>query len=185
MHGLFLAFTIDYLEERFGLDVLDEVIGSLDLVTEGAYTAVSSYPTQELLSIVFGVADRVAISREILMQDVGEALIPALRQRHPGAFEEVHNTLDFVSKVHEHIHLAVRQRYPGTRPPDLLVSRRGKVGHIVYRSSRPLADLAIGMLRGCIAMFGGNERVEILATDERGFSAELYLHGTGARARSA
>jgi hypothetical protein len=59
---------------------------------------------------------------------------------------------------------------------------------MVYRSRRPLADLAEGMIRGCIAWFGDDvvvERRDLDAAD--GHAARFTLRATrrGARPRRA
>lgn len=154
MHGLFFTTLMDYLEQDFGLEVVDAAVRASNPASAAAYTAVSDYPHQELFSIITAAASRLGRDPAELLQQYGRRVFQALLQKHPGAVADAGDTLEFIATVDRHVHAEVQRRYPGARVPALTVSRASAGGGTVeYRSHRPLADVAAGMLQGCIDFF--------------------------------
>jgi hypothetical protein len=74
---------------------------------------------------------------------------------YPALFEGISNSFDFLSGVESKIHVEVRKLYPDAELPklDVRMSRDGAL-EMTYRSSRPFADLAEGLIRGCAEHYG-------------------------------
>ena len=52
MKGIIFTSFLDLVEEKFGMEMLEEVISSANLPNKGAYTAVGTYDHAELVQMV-------------------------------------------------------------------------------------------------------------------------------------
>ena len=91
---------------------------------------------------------------------------------YPEFFEGSSTAFDFLAGIEDHVHAEVRKLYPDaelptfetTRPtPDTLI--------MVYRSKRPLAIMALGLMKGCFKHFG-----EAVSIDQEDYSTAEGSH---------
>jgi hypothetical protein len=69
--------------------------------------------------------------------------------------------VDLLARINTHVHDEVRRLHPDAEFPHFDVERPPTGGlALVYRSRRGLADLAEGLIRGCIAHFGDQVSLE-------------------------
>jgi hypothetical protein len=97
-------------------------------------------------------------------------------------FEDVSSSFDFLQRIDHYIHVEVGKLYPDAELPsfDCDASQPGCL-HLTYRSSRPFAALAEGLIRGCVAHYG--EAVDIAVedlSDGTGTAARFLLTKRGA-----
>ena len=98
-----------------------------------------------------------------------------------GKFEVADDTFDFLTRIDDYIHVEVRKLYPDAQlptfeyefpAPDRLV--------LTYRSARPFAMLADGLIDGSIKHFGDDIDVEMVnLSDGAGTSARFILTRQG------
>ena len=83
---------------------------------------------------------------------------------YPQFFEGVQSTFDFLANIEGYIHVEVRKLYPDADLPtfEYDTSQRGRL-IMVYKSARPFAALAEGLLLGAIEHFG--ETVDVQRED--------------------
>ena len=91
-------------------------------------------------------------------------LFKRFRVLYPGFFVGVEDSFDFLSRIEEHVHAEVRKLYPDAELPTFETRRLGRGGlELIYKSKRPFADLALGLMQGCAEHYG--EKVDIERTD--------------------
>ena len=92
------------------------------------------------------------------------------------------SSFDFLQRIDHYIHVEVGKLYPDAELPsfDCDTSEPGCL-RLTYRSSRPFAALAEGLIRGCVAHYG--EAVDIAVedlSDGAGTAARFLLTKRGA-----
>ncbi|MCG8469264.1 MAG: heme NO-binding domain-containing protein [Gemmatimonadetes bacterium] len=161
MKGIVFTEFIEMVEDVFGPDTADEIIDGCDLPNGGAYTAVGTYDSRELLALVTALGKATSTSVPDLVQAYGKHLLTRFVVSYPDFFEGVESTFDFLESVETHIHVEARKLYPDAEPPRFTCERDGDhTLSMVYESTRPFADLAEGLMLGCFEHFDEDVTIE-------------------------
>ncbi|MEW7973624.1 MAG: heme NO-binding domain-containing protein [Candidatus Thiodiazotropha endolucinida] len=160
MKGLVFSEFIEFVEGRFSPELADEMLDNSDLPSQGAYTSVGTYDHQELLTLVTTLSRLTETPVAGLLQSYGNHLFERLLSGHPGFLDGVTCSFDFMQNIEDYIHVEVRKLYPDAELPRFEWQRPAD-DHLVltYHSRRPFADLAAGLIDGCVGHF--NEQVRI------------------------
>ncbi len=148
MKGLVFTTFFDFCERDFGDDMLDDVIDAADLPHGGAYTSVGTYPFQEMVALITALAQRSGVSLPPLLERFGTFCFDTWVTRFPHLFSgrPLFDVLAGIDAFHE---AEVRKMYPDAELPSFRVVARGADWLTLdYRSCKPLADLAVGVIRG-------------------------------------
>src|SRR5262245_13765039 len=143
------------VEARFTPEVADRMITAAAVPSDGAYTAVGTYDYHELIQLVAQLSRLTGIPSPKLVHTFGVHLFGRFVVAYPALFAGVTSAFSFLERIEEHIHGAVCKLYPDAELP-MFVCDTATPGRLsmLYRSSRPFADLAEGLIAGCIAHFG-------------------------------
>ncbi len=155
MNGLGFSDVIDFVEEIFSLEVVDDIIEASDLPSGGAYTTVGTYDHREILQLVTALSEKSNIPIPKLVRSFGKHLFGRLALTYPQFLAGVETSLDFLQRVEDHIHVEVLKLYPDAELPrfECEVTQPGRLS-MIYHSQRPLADLAESLIEGCAEHFG-------------------------------
>ncbi|HEY0488532.1 MAG TPA: heme NO-binding domain-containing protein [Telluria sp.] len=164
MKGVVFTEFMELVESRMGLDMLDRIIGEADLPNDGAYTSVGTYDHAELVRLVTALSNATGLTTSELVLMFGEHLFTRFSVGYPALFGDVGNSFDFLERIDGVIHVEVRKLYPDAELPSLHCERPAP-GQLVltYSSPRGFADLAEGLIKGCIKHFG--EPITIMRTN--------------------
>lgn len=150
MKGIIFTAFFDLVEERFGLEVLEDVISSANLPNEGAYTSVGTYDHSELITMVVILSEKSSISVEDLVKAFGEYLFGVLAETYPHWLENIDSAFGLLEKVDGVIHVEVKKLYPDANPPDFDCRRINNTQlEMIYHSPRGMGDVAEGLILGC------------------------------------
>ena len=158
MKGIVFTELLEMVGEKFGSDMVDDIIEGANLPSGGAYTSVGTYNHEEILSLVSQLSLVSSIEVPILVKTFGQFLFGRLFKRfiagNPEFLERVKTTYDFLESVENNIHVEVNKLYPDAELPTF-DCRRIPPGQfeMVYRSKRPFGDLAEGLILACIQHF--------------------------------
>ena len=170
MKGVVFTEFLQMVEDRFSADMVDDIIDDANLPSGGAYTAVGTYPHEEIVALVVALSQRSGLAVPDLLRTYGEHLFGIFVRGYPGFFAGVTDAFDFLAGIEDIIHAEVRKLYPDAELPRFDVERRDDDQELVllYDSRRHFEDLAEGLMRGCIAHFGGNIAIrrEVLGEGE-------------------
>jgi hypothetical protein len=135
--------------------------GTAPLVAPGtSYDVARRYDLAELVDLVDRVAAACGERRAVLLADFGAHLFSYFAALYPSFVDDAGSALALLSPIETHIHGELRKLYPDADFPNLECKPIGSDGlEVVYRSPRPLADLAEGLIRGCIDHFGDPVRI--------------------------
>jgi hypothetical protein len=180
MKGMIFTEFLEFVEQNHGLEMVDSLITSCDLPSHGVYTSVSTYDVGELVSLIVELSRRTEIPVSKLIFEYGRYLFQFF-VRTKGAFLVHFSSAEqLLASVENQIHVEVRKLYPDAELPSIRYEKISeRHSRVIYESSRPLADLAEGLIVGAVAHFG--DPVEITRTDigaKDGTNAEFDLKKT-------
>ncbi len=161
-----MVFTefLEMVEEKYSPAVADSVIERSELPSGGAYTTLGIYDHKEMLQLVTHLAAETGSSKQELMRAFGEHLFTRFLDTYPQLFAGIDSALDFLRRVEDYIHVEVRKLYPDAELPSFQCWMVNSAQlSMTYRSKRPFAALAEGLIRGCIDHF--DEHVDLEITD--------------------
>lgn len=174
--GVVFSEFVEMVEQVFSPEMADRILDETDLPSGGAYTAVGTYDHAEMVSLVLTLSRLTDVPVPTLIRRFGSHLFARFSQLYPVFFgPEVRNALDFLERLEDVIHVEVRKLYPDAELPRFEIARQGDRGMtLLYVSNRHFADLAEGLILGCIDHYGGG-----VALDRD----DLDAAGGGARSR--
>lgn len=165
MKGIIFTEFLELVEEKFGLEVLNEV---LDLSgDEGIYTSVGSYDHRNLVKMIINLSKKTDIEPETLQRVFGESVFKNLLATLPdqASIKDSGNTFQFVRHVEEYIHVEVKKLYPDAQPPSFDFISQNEVGlEFDYKSARCMSHVCLGLLEGCSKYF--DETLDIVMTPQ-------------------
>lgn len=164
MLGMVFTEFVEMVEQRFSPELADQMLTETSLANDGAYTAVGYYPHEEMQALVLTLARLTGSSVPMLVQVYGEHLFQRFVELYPQMFQHCSDSFTLLASVDGHIHQEVHKLYPQAQLPSFeTVEHSPQRLVLVYRSSRGLADLAEGLIRGCISHYG--ETLQVRRTD--------------------
>ncbi|MCR8634779.1 heme NO-binding domain-containing protein [Paenibacillus radicis (ex Xue et al. 2023)] len=161
MKGIVFTAFIEMVESKFSLQIADHIIGASDLPSGGSYTAVGTYDHNEIIRLVVQLSGQTGIPVADLVRTFGEYLFGQLVELYPQFVDSELTIFEFLQKIDGYIHVEVRKLYPDAELPgfECDTSIPGTL-KMTYRSSRPFADLAEGLILGAINHYNENIAVE-------------------------
>lgn len=160
MKGIVFCEFIDMVEECFSLELADRIISSSMLATGGAYTSVGTYDHREIIELVDHLSGATGIPAPALIRTFGEHLCKRFALLYPVFFSKHTSAFDFLASIDSQIHVEVKKLYPDAELPEFEHHFPGPDSMVfIYRSKRPFADLAEGLIHGCITHY--NEAISL------------------------
>lgn len=154
MKGVVFTEFMELVESRMGLDMLDRIITEAELPNDGAYTSVGTYDHAELVRLVMALSNATSMPIPALVHLFGQHLFQRFSESYPALFENADCVFDFLSRIDDVIHVEVRKLYPDAELPSLPCTRLAPNQlELLYSSPRGFADLAAGLIDGCISHF--------------------------------
>jgi hypothetical protein len=182
MKGMIFTEFFDMVEEVHGLQMAESLIDQTAPASGGIYTAVGDYDYREIVSYAVALSERTGVPLPELLRAFGSWVFERLFVAHySGFFAEPRSVFEFLSSIESHIHVEVRKLYPDAQLPrfetDIATPDQMR---LTYRSQRPLAEFAMGLIQGCIAHY--QEPIVVTMQDlsaGAGTSARFELTRTG------
>lgn len=176
MKGIVFTEFLEMVEKQHGWKMADELIVDAALPSEGIYTAVGTYPHQEMVKLVDLLSKKTGVSVRQLFLSYGQYLFQQFNHYYAYLFDKAQNTFEFLESIENSIHVEVRKLYPDAELPTFTYHQVSPNQLImVYRSERPFADFAEGLLYGCIAHFDESITIEREDSSNSGREAKFIL----------
>lgn len=162
MHGIIHLELEKFIGAGFGQQALEQTKRQAGL-GDRVYTAVESYPDEELVRLAGAVVELSGKPLPDLLEAFGEHLVPTYLSVYGNLLRPEWGTLEVVEHTEETIHRVVRRRQAGAAPPRLRVERESDAAVLVhYDSARKMCRVARGIIRGVAHQLG--ERIDIEET---------------------
>ncbi len=168
MKGIVFTEFLEMVESKFGLEVVDEIIETSNLPSEGIYTSVGTYEFNEMLSLITELSKKVNISVDDLIHTFGLYLFTSLGKAHPEVIKSYSNPLSLLYSIEDHIHVHVKKLYPEAELPTFKILEKTETSiSMIYSSSRGLYRLAHGLIEKSFEHFNKTASVsfELLKDD--------------------
>jgi len=164
MKGIVFTEFLAMVDDRFSPAMVERILDGATLSSGGAYTAVGTYDYREILELVGRLSRETDLAPSDLVRAFGEHLFGRFVVGYPQFFTDVDDAFTFLQRIDGYIHIEVRKLYPDAELPrfECDLSQPGRMV-LTYRSSRPFADLAEGLILGCVNHFG--EALDITRED--------------------
>ena len=164
MKGVVFTEFLEMVEDRFGLETVDRIIEAAELPGGGAYTAVGTYDHVEMLRLATALSQVLGVPQPDLVKAFGRHLFERFSVGYPRMFAGVTSAFAFLQSIERHIHVEVQKLYPDAELPSFSYEEASPERLVMlYQSRRPFADLAEGLMLGCIAHY--DEAVELHRAD--------------------
>lgn len=174
MKGVVFTEFLELVETAFSPEVADTIIGRANLPSGGAYTAIGTYDHAEMLALVTELSKETGAPISTLVHTFGRHLFQRFLVGFPQFFA-VPTAFEFLERVHSYIHVEVRKLYPDAELPSFEYARPDADTLVMtYRSRRPFADLAAGLIDATVEHWGGGVAVTREALDEPGRTAVRF-----------
>lgn len=160
MLGIVFTEFMEMVEDTFSAEVLDDVLDTPGLKSEGIYTSVGYYDHTDMVKMVVALSKRVDMPIDDLIETFGRHLFAILIGKYPDLKGEIDSALNFLETVDSTVHKQVKKLYPDAELPEFASERVSeKQLNLHYRSKRPFSILALGLIKGCGDYF--NNQLEI------------------------
>lgn len=162
MKGVVFTEFLEMVEHSFSPDMVDRIIDEAELPSGGVYTAVGTYDHAEIVALVDRLSKAADMSVSQLLNTFGRHLFTRFVEGFPHFFEGQNDAFGFLTQVEDYIHVEVKKLYPDAELPSIQAST-DNAGHmtLIYRSDRAMADLAHGLIEGCVKHFGESIEIDI------------------------
>jgi len=176
MKGIVFTEFLDMVEDKFGYEIVDQIITESELSSNGIYTSVGTYPHSEIVSLLMNLSNKVKVDPGVLLKEFGKYLFDAFLSSYPQFFNSVDNVFDFLHSIDNHIHVEVLKLYPDATLPKFQ-SEEDEEGNMImtYKSERKMAALADGLIEKSIAHYGKEYTVEVENIKEDGSEVKFTL----------
>ncbi|MDO9226014.1 MAG: heme NO-binding domain-containing protein [Pseudomonadota bacterium] len=160
MKGMIFTEFMEMVEATWSQDMVDTLIARSQVPSGGAYTSVGTYPHEEIIALVAALSQETGVAAPSLIRTFGRHLFSRFALGYPRFLQGMTCTLQFLAGIENVIHAEVRKLYPDAELPTFEVEQAPGSLTLTYFSDHPFADLAHGLIEGCIAHFG--ENIEVL-----------------------
>lgn len=177
MKGIVFSEFLEMVEDRFSPEVADRILSKSDLKqADGSYTRVGTYHHSDLVSLVVSLSQESGIDTPGLVKAFGQYLFGRFVEKYPAQFEGIASATDFLKRVHDYVHVDVKKLYPDAELPAFAWENgEDRPFTLIYTSSRPFADLAEGLIQGCIDHYGESYAIEREDLNPEGSEARFSL----------
>ena len=177
MKGIVFTEFIDHIEHSFGLEFAEQLLDETELESQGQYTAIGYYNHEELIALINTLHQHTRTPHSELIKQFAHYLFLRFTELFPDMFSRVTSSFTFLESIESHIHVEVRKLYHDAALPTFSHEYPSENTMVLnYESERPLADLAEGLIEGCITYFG--EAIQLNRTDipgKEGFAAQFRM----------
>ena len=177
MKGIVFTEFLELVEEKFGLEMVDNIITSSTLESEGVYTAVGTYSFSEMLQLLTHLSENTGISIDNLLLVYAEHFFSVIENSYPGLLATYKDPIEMISSIENHIHVEVRKIYPDAELPTFEVVEKTENSLImIYTSSRAMHHFGLGLMNKTFAHFNSTATIDLQKIKEDGTEVRFVIH---------
>lgn len=167
MKGIVFNILEQVVTREHGEETWDSLLDAAGL--DGAYSAVGSYPDEQLVAIVGAASEALATPADDIVRWFGRVALPEFQVRYPAFFDGHTSARSFILTLNDIIHPEVRKLFPGAYAPHFNFddSNGGRLT-LEYVSDRQMCAFAEGLIEGAAAYFGETVVIEQPQCQKRG-----------------
>lgn len=176
MKGIVFTEFLELVEEKFGLEVVDEIIQKSQLESKGIYTAVGTYEFSEMLQLLQHLSNNTGISTDNLLLVYGEHLFSVLDKSYPSLMASYSDPIEMLSSIENHIHIEVKKIYPDAELPTFETIEKTENSLImIYKSSRAMHHFGLGLMNKTFEHFNSSATIVLEKIKEDGTEVKFII----------
>jgi hypothetical protein len=176
MKGIVFTEFLELVEQKFGLEVVDEIIEKSDLESNGAYTSIGTYKFSEMLQLLNHLSTKTSISIDELLLVYAEHFFGVLVKSYPVLIKSYSDPIDMLASIESHIHIEVLKIYPDAELPTFEVISKSKNSLIlIYKSSRAMYYFGLGLMNKTFDYFNSSAEIVIEKLKEDGTEVKFII----------
>lgn len=168
MKGIVFTEFLELVEDKFGLEMVDNIISESNLESEGIYTAIGTYNFSEMLQLLQNLSNNTNITINDLLLVYGEHFFSVIETSYPGLLATYKDPIEILSSIENHIHVEVRKIYPEAELPTFIVESKTENSLVmIYKSSRAMHHFGLGLMNKTFEHFNSTAKIvlEKIKTD--------------------
>ncbi len=176
MKGIVFTEFLNLVEEKFGYEMVDQLIEESDLASGGVYTAIGTYDHAEIVKLVTLLSEKVNIPVPDLLQVFAHYFSNYMVANYEPFFEKASDTFDFLSSIHDYIHVEVKKLYPDAELPHFAATKLSESElELIYTSQRKMGHFALGLIESSIAYYKEEIAIDMENLEEDGSRVRFHL----------
>ncbi|MBU2938167.1 heme NO-binding domain-containing protein [Lacinutrix sp. C3R15] len=177
MKGIVFTEFLELVEDKFGLEMVDNIISSSTLESEGIYTAVGTYSFSEMLQLLGHLSENTGISIDNLLLVYAEHFFSVIEKSYPGLLATYKDPIEMISSIENHIHVEVRKIYPDAELPTFEVTDKTENSLVmIYKSSRAMHHFGLGLMNKTFEHFNTTAKIDLEKIKEDGTEVRFIIH---------
>ncbi|MCT4630369.1 heme NO-binding domain-containing protein [Winogradskyella sp.] len=177
MKGIIFTEFLEFVEDKYGLIMVNKIIGQSNLASNGIYTAVGTYDFSEMLQLISHLSHNTDINVDDLLMAYAEHLFAVLIKSYPDLVYHYDDPMDLLVSVENHIHVEVQKIYPDAQLPTFdLEERTDNKMVMVYKSHRALYTLGKGLILEIFKLFKVPASIEFEKLNEEGTEVRFFIN---------
>jgi hypothetical protein len=177
MKGIVFTEFLDLVEEKFGIEMVDEIILNSILESEGAYTSIGAYNFSEMIQLLNLLSNKTGISIDNLLFIYGEHFFSVIEKSYPGLLAVYKDPIEMLSSIESHIHVEVIKIYPDAELPTFVVEEKSKNTLIMkYKSSRAMHHFGLGLMNKTFEYFNTSAEIIVEKIKEDGTEVRFIIN---------
>jgi len=84
MKGIVFTEFLELVEDKFGMEMLDDIITASNLESDGVYTSIGTYKFSQMLQLLQNLSKNTGISIDNLLLVYGEHFFSVIEESYPG-----------------------------------------------------------------------------------------------------
>ena len=176
MKGIVFTEFLDLVEDKFGLEMVDNIIANAELESNGSYTAIGTYQFGEMLQLLKNLSANTGLSIDDLLLIYAEHFFHVLKDSYPQLLEKYTDPLDLLASIEGHIHVEVRKIYPDAELPTFEILEKTPESLImIYKSSRSMHHFGLGLMKQTFAHFNSEASIVLEKIKEDGTEVKFII----------
>ena len=176
MKGIVFTEFLELVEDKFGLEVVDEIISKSQLKSKAIYTSVGTYDFSEMLQLLQHLSENTGISTDKLLLVYGEHFFSVLKKNYSGLIKNFKDPIEMLSSIEKHIHVEVKKIYPDAELPNFETVEKTNTSLImIYRSSRAMHHFGLGLMNKTFEHFNASANIVLEKIKEDGTEVKFII----------
>ncbi|WP_396600815.1 heme NO-binding domain-containing protein [Algibacter sp. R77976] len=177
MKGIVFTEFLELVEDKFGLEMVDNIINSSSLESGGIYTAVGTYSFSEMLQLLQHLSANTGISIDDLLLVYAEHFFSVIERSYPGLLATYKDPIEMISSIENHIHVEVRKIYPDAELPTFeVVDKTVDSLVLIYKSSRAMHHFGLGLMNKTFEHFDSTASIVLEKLKEDGTEVKFLIN---------
>lgn len=176
MKGIVFTEFFEMVEQKFDYQMVDNLLNTTELESGGIYTSVGTYGYTEMVNLVVNLSHQSNIPVPDLLRAFGGYLFKTFTKTYHHFIEKAPDAFTFLGFIHDYIHVEVKKLYPDAELPHFDIMRPNENTLIMnYSSARKMADLAYGLIEGCLEHYGEKASITQENINDDGSSVKFVI----------